>query len=98
MENNTSVSAAAELVPAGATCPSSGDLRRLRSHRRQMALSARAVCSIVSFGFFPPEPSGLLGDEQHHGSAEDHVSEQPLVTSALEVAEADLGFDQPEGV
>jgi hypothetical protein len=75
--------------------------QRHSSQRRESVLRARAVCSIVNSegsAFFPPEPIGLLGDEQEHQLAEDHMSEQSLITAALEVAKADLGFDQAEDI
>ena len=52
-------------------------MRRRSCQSRQTTFNARAVCSIVnaSSGFFPPEPGRLLGHEQHHRLAEDHVSE-----------------------
>src|SRR2546425_11790893 len=81
-----------------ATCWRSDDLRRRTCQSRQTVFKALAVCSIVSCGFFPPEPGGLLGHEQHHRLTEDQVSEQSFPAPSLEVPEADLGFDQAEGV
>src|SRR5688572_31364915 len=79
-----------------AVCSMAGELRRRACQRRQTVLRARAVCSIVRCGFFPPQPSGLLGHEQHHRLAEDHVPQQPLPTPPLEVSEADLALDRSE--
>src|SRR5437868_8197401 len=83
-----------------ATCSRSEDLRRRSCQSRQTVFKARAVCSIVSAisGFFPPKPGGLLGHEQHHRLAEDHVPQQPPPTPALEVGEAHLALSQPESV
>src|SRR2546426_4401949 len=81
-----------------ATCWMSGDLRLRSCQSRQTVFKARAVCSIVRCGFFPPEPSRLLGHEQHHRLAEDQVSQQSFPAPSLEVPEADLAFDQAEGV
>src|SRR5215210_7978583 len=81
-----------------ATYSRSGDLRRRSCQRRQTVFRARAVCSIVNSGFFPPEPGGLLGHEQHHRLAEDQVPQQSLPAPSLEVAEADFALDQAERV
>ena len=63
-----------------------------------MVFKARAVCSIVTSGFFPPQPIGLLGGEQQNQLAEGHVSHQPLIAAPLEVSEADLGLCQTKHV
>src|SRR5271167_228424 len=81
-----------------ATCSRSDELRRRSCQSRQTVFKARAVCSIVNWGFFPPQPGGLLGHEEHHRLTEDHVPEQTEPASSLEVSEADLGLDQAEGV
>ena len=75
-----------------AVCSIRDDLQRRCCHWSQIVFSALAVCSIVTSGFFPPEPSCLFGHEGHHELAEDHVSQQSLVTSSLEVREADLAL------
>src|SRR6266542_2736226 len=81
-----------------ATCSMRECLQRHSSQRRHNVFNARAVCSIVTSGFFPPKPSGLLGNEQHHQLTEDHVPAQPPVAAALEVAEADLALGDAEDV
>ena len=53
---------------------------------------------MVTSGFFPPEPIGLLGGEQQHQLAQAHVSDQPLVTASFEMAKADLGLGQAKDV
>jgi hypothetical protein len=40
----------------------------------------------------------LLGDEQHHDLAQDHVPQQAPPTPALEVSEPDFALDPAEGV
>jgi len=78
---------------------STGEDERPRlSHRRQTVFSVRATCSRVISGFFPPKPSGLLGDEGHDQLTEDHVSHQPNVAAALEVRDPDLALGHAEDV
>ena len=81
-----------------AVCSIPDLLQRRCSHDRHTSLSARAVCSIVTCGFFPPHPIGLLGDEQHHQLAEGHVPHQSAIAASLEVGKADLAFDDAEDV
>jgi hypothetical protein len=59
---------------------------------------ARATCSIVRSGFFSPKPSRLLGDEQQHQLAQNHVPEQALPVSSFVMAKADLGFGHSKRV
>src|SRR5688572_8110953 len=81
-----------------ATC-STRDCPDLRSsQQRHSVFNARAVCSMVTSGFSPPQPVGLLGGEQQHQLAQGHVPHQPPVVSALEVGEADLRLGQAEHV
>ena len=79
-----------------ATCSTRGRFERRSSHARHSVFNARAVCSTVTSGFFPPQPAGLLGGEQQDQVAQGHVPHQPPVAAALEVAEADLGLGQAE--
>jgi len=58
--------------------------------------SARAVCSSVTSGFFPPRTVGLFGHEQQHQLAKDHVPQQASIAAALEVTEADLALGHAE--
>src|SRR6266511_22831 len=79
-----------------ATCSMRECLQRHSSQRRHRVFRARAICSIVTSGFFPPEPSRLLSEEEHDQLAEDHVSDQSSVAAAFEVSKADLGFGDSE--
>jgi len=79
-----------------AVCSSLDDLQRRCCHWTQIVLSALAVCSIVTSGFFPPKASGLLRHERHHELAKDHVPQQSLVASSLKMRESDLALGQPE--
>src|SRR5262249_2729712 len=69
-----------------------------RSQCRHTSPSARHTCSIVSSGFFPPEPLGVLGHEAQRRQAQHLVPHQGHVVAALEVREPHLAPAHPEAV
>jgi hypothetical protein len=78
-----------------AVCSIREHLLRRSCQQRHSVFNARAVCSIVNSdnsGFFPPEPSRLLGNEQQRQFAQGHVSHQSAVGSPFIVIKADLAL------
>src|SRR5579884_2896668 len=72
--------------------------RWLSSHSRLSRFKALQICSIVSSGFFPPEPLGVPGDETQHQQAQRLVPHQRRVVPPLVVREAEFALAHPEGV
>src|SRR5271157_2965068 len=66
--------------------------RRRLSQLRHTSAVARHTCSIVTSGFFFPQPLGVLGDEPQSKQAQGHVPHQRHITSALEVREAEFAL------
>jgi hypothetical protein len=72
---------------------------------RQIVFKPLVVCSIVRSASFPPQrktkppqPVRLFGDEQQYRLPTDHVPQQSLPASSLEVSRSDLRLGQEEGV
>src|SRR5437763_16520161 len=72
--------------------------RSRSSHSRNTTLSPAHTCSAVTSGFFPPQPSCLLGHETHHEQAQSQVSHQGRVVLPLEVLQPYLLLAQPNRV
>ena len=70
--------------------------RRCSCHSWLSRFKALHTCSIVTSGFFPPQPLRVAGYEGQHEQTERMVTHQPGVVPPLIVREAKLAH--PEGV
>src|ERR1700731_970039 len=67
-------------------------------HSRLSRFNALHTCSIVTSGFFPPQPLGVARYEGQHLQTQRLVPHQPGVAPALIVAEAKLTLAHAKGV
>src|ERR1700722_14166797 len=72
--------------------------RKASSHAEHCWFSARHTCSIVTSGFFPPQPVCLTSHECQCHTAQHHVPHQRHIVPALKVSETELTFAHPETV
>src|SRR5262245_11753117 len=68
------------------------------THTTSSARSARHTCSVVTSGFFFPQPVGLLRHEGQHHLTQSQVPQEPQPTAPLVVPQPQLVLAQTQAV
>src|SRR6516225_1955455 len=72
--------------------------RNASSQSAHSWFNASHTCSIVTSGFFPPQPLRLASDKGQRQQAQRQVPHQGCIVAALEVTKTDLALADPDGV
>src|SRR4051812_37151982 len=70
--------------------------RNASSQSTHCWFSASHTCSIVTSGFFPPQPLRLAGDKGQRHQTQRQVTQQRHIVPALEVTKTEFAFTHSE--